>query len=150
MPILRPTLGPGCAPRPSDRPCEPHAVWPAAPRPPSRPPESGHAAPPTFLSVREFAPRVANCTSRRPRQAALPRAPEKPSASSHFSRRNASVIVGEPMVVVAHNLAVPLQHVVLDRSQAFGVGFDVLVVQIVRVPRDQQERAAFLKLGRTP
>src|SRR6266851_3572743 len=64
--------------------------------------------------------------------------------------RIASIMVGEPMVVVAHNLAILPQYIVLDRSQAFGMGLDHFAREVAGVPRDQKQVSAFLQLGGTP
>src|SRR4030088_3524646 len=61
--------------------------------------------------------------------------------------RDITVIVGDTMVVAAHNLAVPRQSPVLDRPQAFGMGFDAAPGEVVGVPGHEQQCSARLRLA---
>src|SRR5258708_22521650 len=64
--------------------------------------------------------------------------------------RDGPIIVGDPMAVVTHHLAVPPQHVIYHRSPAVGMGLDLFAGELRGVPRDQQQGSALLQLGRSP
>src|ERR1700721_1834353 len=64
--------------------------------------------------------------------------------------RHGPVIVGDPMAVVTHYLAVPQKHVIDHRSPALGMGLDLLAGELRGVPRDQQQGSALLQFGRSP
>jgi len=54
------------------------------------------------------------------------------------------------MMVVAHNLTIPNQYVILERTPALGMGFNVLTDEVVGVPRNSSKVPALLQIGRGP